>query len=53
VAADGANRHDMKRVEGMLLATIIERREPTEEELQNLWLDKGYDYDEARELLVA
>jgi putative transposase len=53
VAVDGANRHDMKMVEGTLLAIIIERPEPTEEELQNLCLDKGYDYDEVRELLVA
>lgn len=53
MAVDGANRHDMKMVEGTLLAIIIERPEPTEEELQNLCLDKGYDYDEVRELLVA
>jgi len=50
---DGANRHDMKMVEGTLLAIIIERPEPTEEELQNLCLDKGFDYDEVRELLAA
>ncbi len=43
----------MKMVEGTLLAIIIERPEPTEEELQNLCLDKGFDYDEVRELLAA
>jgi len=43
----------MKTVEGTLLAIIIERPEPTEEELQNLCLDKGFDYDEVRELLAA
>lgn len=50
---DGANRNDMKMVEGTLLAIIIERPEPAEEELQNLCLDKGFDYDEVRELLEA
>ena len=52
-AVDGANRNDMKMVEGTLLAIMIERPEPTEEELQNLCLDRGYDYDEVRELLLA
>jgi putative transposase len=32
---------------------IVERPEPTEEELQNLRLNKGYDHDEVHELLVA
>ena len=53
VAVDGANRHDMKMTEGTLQAIAIERPEPTEEDPQNLCLDKGFDYDEVRELLAA
>lgn len=53
VAVDGANRHDMKMTAGTLLAIVIDRPEPTEEDPQNLCLDKGFDYDEVRELLAA
>jgi putative transposase len=53
VAVDGANRTDMKMLEGTLRAIVIERPEPTQGALQNLCLDKGYDYDEVRELLLA
>jgi len=41
----------MKMVESTLEAILIERPEPTEEEPQNLCLDKGYDYPEVRELV--
>ena len=44
VAVDGANRHDMKLVERTLKAAMIQRPEPTADQPQNLWLDKGYDY---------
>ncbi|MCL6432251.1 MAG: IS5 family transposase [Anaerolineae bacterium] len=53
VAVDGANRHDMKMTEGTLQAIVIERPEPTEEDPQNLCLDKGFDSAEVRELLAA
>lgn len=53
VAVEGANRHDMKLLEPTLEAIIIERPEPTEEEPQNICLDKGYDYDEVRQILSA
>ena len=43
----------MKMTEGTLLAIIIERPEPTERAPQNISLDKGFDYDEVRELLTA
>lgn len=43
----------MKMTEGTLQAIVIERPEPTEEDPQNLCLDKGFDYDEVRELLAA
>jgi putative transposase len=47
---DGANRHDMKLVRTTLEAIVIPRPEPTPEQPQGLCLDKGYDYDEVREL---
>jgi putative transposase len=47
---DGANRHDMKLTRATLEAIVIPCPEPTPEQPQNLCLDKGYDYDEVREL---
>jgi putative transposase len=47
---DGANRHDMKLTRATLEALVIPRPIPTPEQPQNLCLDKGYDYDEVREL---
>ncbi len=51
VCVEGANRHDMKLVEETLESILAPRPEPTEEEPQNLCLDKGYDYDEVRDLV--
>lgn len=50
VAIDGANRHDKKLLEKTLASIVVERPEP-EERKQNLCLDKGYDYEDIRELL--
>ena len=52
MAIDGANRHDMKLVEATLASIPVERPEPTAAEPQGLCLDKGYDYDEVRELVA-
>ena len=52
VAVEGANRHDMKLVEPTLKELIVERPVP-EETPQNMCLDKGYDYDEVRDVLQA
>lgn len=52
LAVDGANRHDMKLVRATLESIVAERPEATEEEQQGMCLDKGYDYDEVREILV-
>ena len=41
----GANRNDMKLVEGTLEGVMIARPTPTEEEPQHLCLDAGYDYE--------
>lgn len=46
LAVDCANRHDMKMVEATLGSVAVERPQSK----QNLCLDKGYDYDEVRDL---
>jgi len=51
VAVDGANRHDMKLTRVTLEGLVIQRPEPTAERPQGVCLDKGYDYDEVRDLL--
>ena len=53
VVVDGTNRHDMKLVEATLIALIVPRPAPTPDKLQGLCLDKGYDYDEVRELVAS
>jgi putative transposase len=50
LAVDGANRPDMKMAEETLDSIPVERPEPTAEEKQNLCLDKGYAYDEVRQI---
>jgi putative transposase len=49
----GANRHDMTLVQSTLEAIVVPRPEPTPEQPQGLCLDKGYDYDEVREIVAA
>ena len=50
LAVDGANRHDMKMTKQTLQSIPIERPKPREEKPQGLCLDKGFDYDEVRDL---
>jgi len=52
LAVEGANRNDMKMVEATLESIPIERPEPTAEQPQGMCMDKGYDYDEVRELVA-
>jgi len=54
LAVEGANRHDMKLVEATLanIPADAQRPEPSADEPQGLCLDKGYDYDEVRELVA-
>jgi len=47
---EGANRNDFKMLQATLQSIPIARPEPTEEQKQNLCLDKGSDYNEVREL---
>lgn len=50
LAVAGANRHDMKLAKETLENIEIKRPKATLKKRQNLCLDKGYDYDEVREL---
>jgi putative transposase len=52
VAVEGANRNDFKMARQTLESVPISRPEPTAEEPQGLCLDKGYDYQEVRDLAV-
>jgi hypothetical protein len=49
---EGANRNDFKMTRETLESIPVERPEPTEASPQGLCLNKGYDYDEVREILV-
>jgi putative transposase len=52
VVITGANRHDKTQTENVLCNIVIERPKPTDEKKQHLCLDKGYDYDDIRVLLI-
>jgi putative transposase len=49
---EGANRHDFKMARETLTSLPIERPEPTDDRPQGMWLDKGDDADEVRDLLI-
>jgi putative transposase len=51
LAVDGAHRHDMKLGRATIERMVVERPEPTYEQPQGMCLDKGYDYDEVRDML--
>ena len=51
LAVEGANRHDKKVAEATLESIVADRPEPTPESPQGMCLDKGYDYDDTRELV--
>jgi putative transposase len=50
IVVAGANRNDFKLARETIESIIIDRPKPTRSEPQGLCLDKGYDYDEVREL---
>ena len=52
LAVAGANRHDMKLARETLESVVVPRPEPTAEHSQGLCLDKGYDYQEARDIVA-
>lgn len=51
IAVEGANRHDMKMARETLENIHAERPKPTKKKPQGMCLDKGYDYDDIRELV--
>jgi len=51
LTVDGANRHDMKLARATIQSIPIDRPTPTDDRPQNVCLDKGYDYDQVRDLL--
>ena len=53
LSIDGANRHDMKLVKRTLDNIMVARPAPTAATPQGLCLDKGYDYDEVRDIVKA
>ena len=48
---EGANRHDMKLVRPTIESIIVDHPESSEDHPQGMCLDKGYDYDEVRDIL--
>jgi transposase len=50
LAIEGANRNDFKMTRATLESIPVERPKPTRRKPQGLCLDKGYDYDEVRDL---
>ncbi len=50
LAVDGANRVDFKLARPTIESIPIVRPKPTERKPRGLCLDKGYDYDEVRDL---
>lgn len=51
VVLEGSNRNDFKLLRQTIESIAIERPVPTIEREQGMCLDKGYDYDEVREIL--
>ena len=52
LAVASANRNDMKLVCATIESIVAERPEPTPEQPQGMCLDKGYDYQEVRDILA-
>ena len=50
LAVEGANRNDFKMVKATLESIPVQRPKPSRRNPQGLCLDKGYDYQEARDL---
>jgi putative transposase len=52
LAVEGANRNDFKMVRETIASLPVKRPAPTPATPQGMCLDKGYDYDEVRDLLA-
>jgi putative transposase len=51
IVSSGANTHDKHLVEPTLESIAVDRPEPSIQAPQHLLLDKGYDYDDIRQLV--
>lgn len=49
---EGANTHDMRMVRDTIESIPVERPKPTRRKPQGMCLDKGYDYDDVRQVLA-
>ena len=49
---EGSNRNDFKLLREAIESIAIERPLPTAQREQGMCLDKGYDYDEVRDILM-
>ena len=52
LAVEGANRNDFKMARETIESIPVARPAPTADNPQGMCLDKGYDYDEVRDLLA-
>jgi hypothetical protein len=52
LAGDGANWQDMQLVRSTLDSLVVKRPVPTVEQQQGMCLDKGYDYQEVRDIVA-
>ena len=52
LAVAGANRNDMKLVRATIESIVVQRPAPTDEQPQGMCLDKGYDFQEVRDILA-
>ena len=52
LAVEGAQRHDMKLVRPTIESLVVKRPEPSPAQPQGMCLDKGYDYQEVRDILA-
>lgn len=52
LVVEGANRNDMKLVRPTIESIVVERPKPTPEQPHNMCLDKGYDFQVVRDILV-
>lgn len=52
VAVDGANRNDFKMARDTIERILVDRPDPTKRAPQGMCLDKGYDYEEIRALVI-
>ena len=51
LAIDGANRNDFKMTKETIKSIPVKRPHATKKKPQGMCLDKGYDYDEVRDIL--